>query len=61
MKQPNNLLPLDLTWPIGGDAEQSKAMQTLWQAEVAWNAFIGIAPPPVTENPSSPEHDEEAA
>jgi len=41
----NNLPPSDLSWPVPSDAEQIKAMQTLWQAEVAWATFVGLGSP----------------
>jgi hypothetical protein len=57
----NNLLPSDLSWPVTYDTEQDKAMQTLWQAEVTWRAFVGIVPStPVLSTPQHTEEDEAA-
>jgi hypothetical protein len=61
MTQPNNLLPSDLTWPASGDVEQNKAMQTLWEAEIAWNQFVGIVPATLPSPAHARESDEEAA
>jgi hypothetical protein len=61
MTVPNNLLPSDFSWPVTYDAERDKAMQTLWQAEVAWRSFVGIVPlSQVLSTPKRTEEDEVA-
>jgi hypothetical protein len=45
-------------WPPVDDVERGKAMQTLWQAEAEWTAFVGITVPMPTQPQPQPDREE---